>query len=160
MWDIEWIMKRSLVYIYIAVHLSSGLIWYLQLRCALGLLPASKAGFFSCLSQKSYVGASPRIRQIIFKVQVTSAHSYLLLEYPEKSTNVYFCIFFNANLIIGFQSSDRKKIRKLFLSPPVHFAQWAHMRRFLSVCPSVCPSGRTWPKFRLDNNSYLRKYCS
>ncbi len=21
-----------------------------------------------------------------------------------------------------------------FLSPPVHFAQWAHMRRFLSVC--------------------------
>ncbi len=23
------------------------------------------------------------------------------------------------------------------LSPPVHFARWAHMRRFLSVCLSV-----------------------
>ena len=28
-----------------------------------------------------------------------------------------------------------------FLSPPVQFAQWAHMHRFLSVRLSVCPSG-------------------
>ncbi len=27
-----------------------------------------------------------------------------------------------------------------FLSPPVHFAWWAHMRHFLSICLSVCPS--------------------
>ncbi len=27
-----------------------------------------------------------------------------------------------------------------FLSPPVHIARWAHMHRFLSVCPSVCLS--------------------
>ena len=26
----------------------------------------------------------------------------------------------------------------LFLSPPVHIAQWAHMGRFLSLRPSVC----------------------
>ena len=35
-----------------------------------------------------------------------------------------------------------------FLSPPVHFAQWAHMHHFLSVCSL---SVRTWPKIRLDN---------
>ncbi len=35
------------------------------------------------------------------------------------------------------------------LSPHVHFARWAHMRRFLSVCLSVRPS------VTLDNNSYL-----
>ncbi len=29
-----------------------------------------------------------------------------------------------------------------FLSPPVHIARWAHMHRFLSVCPSV----RHWTK--------------
>ncbi len=29
----------------------------------------------------------------------------------------------------------------------------------LSVCPSVCPSV-TGPKFRLENNSYLRRYSS
>ncbi len=34
----------------------------------------------------------------------------------------------------------------LFLSPPVHTARWAHMHRFLSVCPSVC----LW----LDKNSW------
>ncbi len=49
----------------------------------------------------------------------------------------------------------------LFLSPPVHFAQWAHMHHLLSVCLSVCLSSvRTGPKFRLDNNSYLGKYYS
>ena len=41
----------------------------------------------------------------------------------------------------------------IFLSPLVHFAQWAHIRRFLSVRLSV----RTGPKI-LDNNSYLKKY--
>ncbi len=38
-------------------------------------------------------------------------------------------------------------------SPPVQFAGWAPMRRFLSVCLSVC----LCKKFRLDNNSYLDK---
>ncbi len=28
-----------------------------------------------------------------------------------------------------------------FLSPPVYFARWAHMRRFLSVCLSGCTQG-------------------
>ncbi len=42
----------------------------------------------------------------------------------------------------------------VLLSPPVHIARWAHMRHFLSVCLSVW----TWPKIRLDNNSYLRNY--
>ena len=28
----------------------------------------------------------------------------------------------------------------IFLSPPVHFARWAHMHRFASVRLSVCPS--------------------
>ncbi len=35
------------------------------------------------------------------------------------------------------------------LGPHVHIARWAHMHRFLSICPSLCPS--------LDNNSYLGK---
>ena len=43
-----------------------------------------------------------------------------------------------------------------FLSPPMQFARWAHMRRFLSVCLS----GWTRPKVRLENNSYLRKYTN
>ncbi len=34
----------------------------------------------------------------------------------------------------------------IFLSPPVHFAQWAHMHHFLSVRPSVCLSVWTGPK--------------
>ncbi len=31
-----------------------------------------------------------------------------------------------------------------FLSPPVHFAQWAHMRRFLSVCPYGLDQKSDW----------------
>ncbi len=31
--------------------------------------------------------------------------------------------------------------KQTLLSPPVQFARWAHMHRFLSVCPSVRPSG-------------------
>ncbi len=36
------------------------------------------------------------------------------------------------------------------LSPPVQFAQWAHMHHFLSVCQSVCQSVWTGPKIRLE----------
>ncbi len=39
-----------------------------------------------------------------------------------------------------------------FLSPPVYFAQWAHMRRFLTVPLSGLDQKS------LDNNSYLGKY--
>ncbi len=35
------------------------------------------------------------------------------------------------------------------------YARWAHMRRFLSVCMLVTP-----PNFRLENNSYLKRYTS
>ncbi len=45
-----------------------------------------------------------------------------------------------------------------FLSPPVHFARWAHMHRFLSVRLSVRLSVWTRPKIRLEKNSYLKKY--
>ncbi len=31
-----------------------------------------------------------------------------------------------------------------FLSPPVQFARWAPMRRFLSVCPSVFVKNSDW----------------
>ena len=41
------------------------------------------------------------------------------------------------------------------LSPLVHFAQRAHMHRFLSV---VRVSVWIRPKIRLDNNLHLRKY--
>ncbi len=42
--------------------------------------------------------------------------------------------------------SDQTTQLKYFLSPPVHTAWWAHMHRFLSVCPSV--------RLRLDKNSW------
>ncbi len=43
----------------------------------------------------------------------------------------------------------------VYLSPPVHFAWWAHMRCFLSVCQYGLDQ-----KIRLDNNSYLGKHYS
>ena len=47
----------------------------------------------------------------------------------------------------------------ILLSPPVQVARWAHMRRFLSVCPSVCLCKKNvFVKFRLDNHFYFMKY--
>ncbi len=43
---------------------------------------------------------------------------------------------------------------------------WAHLCALhgglicVTFCLSVCPSVRTWPKIRLDNNSYLWKYLN
>ena len=42
-----------------------------------------------------------------------------------------------------------------FFEPTCATAQWAHMHRFPSVCLVV-----TWPKIQLENNSYLREFCS
>ena len=67
-------------------------------------------------------------------------------------------IWQESNLVIrrGVYSKQMWFHFVLFLSPPVQFAWWAHMHRFLSV---VCLLSvvRTGPK-AADNNSYLRKY--
>ena len=42
---------------------------------------------------------------------------------------------------IEWVNLNQEKWFPMFLSPPVQFAQWAHMYHFLSVCPSVCLSG-------------------
>ncbi len=54
--------------------------------------------------------------------------------------SVYVCG--NTTTTSGLTVS-KVKFNSVFLSPPVHFAQWAHMRRFLSVRLSVCPD---WTK--------------
>ena len=40
-------------------------------------------------------------------------------------------------IFITFSGGPRIFKNVSFFSPPVHIAWWAHMRRFLSVCPSV-----------------------
>ncbi len=44
-----------------------------------------------------------------------------------------------------------------FFSPPVQFAWWAHMHRFLFVACSLLSVVWTGPKV-IENNSFLRKY--
>ncbi len=46
-----------------------------------------------------------------------------------------------------------------FFSPPVHFAWWAHMRRFLSVCPSVCLSGLDQKDWTIIHNLKSNIFC-
>ncbi len=90
------------------------------------------------------------IRFVVFFVKVESI-IFLSELYVRILVSVLFInnatltIFFGPRFFRRAENVPDEKKKQLtfvcFLSPPVHFARWTHMRRFLSVRLSVCLSG-------------------
>ncbi len=84
---------------------------------------------------------------------------------PEKChTNWKNCKFYVWKLPVGIADcSTAKRIGKIynhFIEHTCAYARWAHMHRFLSVCPMSLDQNSLDQNPRLENNSYLRKYRS
>ncbi len=101
----------------------------------------------------STLGSIPDVWSLLIGIGDWSGMSWKLYG---RRTRQLWCTYCGG--ISRWPSYLPRSTKVMFLSPPVHFARWAHMRHFLSVCLSVRLSVWTGPKIRLDNNSYLRKY--